>query len=245
MAQKFIPMTDIKLLSKNKYLKVPLFYSGTGGNVPPWRQHLQPCEYLETDGDCWINLQLEDNFSLNNFYCKIKIHSEHNGNSQGYYGWRFGPINRQFALMEYGYSYVNKGVLFGSNSHEFRINNADIIIEHNNNNVKIVDFDNNILSNYNFNESNSIIDNVALFAFFMNPNTISNKMIIGGRMYEFILKSTNVNKNIIAAYVIDEYTDNKLNICYAGVAGMVDVETGIFYTNDGTGNFSHGADIEI
>lgn len=224
--------------------KVPLLYS-CGGNVPEWRRHLQPCEYLETDGDCWINLQLENNFNLNNFECKIKIHSEHNGNSQGYYGWRYGPNNRQFAAMEYGYAYVNKGVLFDGNSHEFKINNADIIIEHKNNNVKIVDFDNNILDNYNFNENNSIIDNVALFTFFTTNNTIANKMITGGRMYEYILKSTNVNKNIIAAYVIDQYTDNKANLCTAGVPGMVDTLTGVFYTNDGSGQFSHGGDIEI
>lgn len=51
--------------------------------------------------------------------------------------------------------------------------------------------------------------------------------------------------NYIAAYVLDEYEDNKGNLCPADVAGMVDVNTGVFYTNDGSGNFTHGADINI
>ena len=41
------------------------------------------------------------------------------------------------------------------------------------------------------------------------------------------------------------YTDNKGNICPAGTCGMYDVVNNVFYTNDGTGTFSKGADIII
>ncbi|MBO7715565.1 MAG: hypothetical protein J6S85_18525, partial [Methanobrevibacter sp.] len=41
------------------------------------------------------------------------------------------------------------------------------------------------------------------------------------------------------------YTDNKGNICPAGTCGMYDVVNNVFYTNDGTGTFSKGADINI
>lgn len=51
--------------------------------------------------------------------------------------------------------------------------------------------------------------------------------------------------NLLSCYVIDEYTDNKDTLCSSGVAGMVDVNTGIFYTNDGPGQFSHGTDINL
>ena len=41
------------------------------------------------------------------------------------------------------------------------------------------------------------------------------------------------------------YTDNKGNVCGAGTCGMYDVVNHVFYTNDGTGTFSKGGDINI
>lgn len=53
--------------------------------------------------------------------------------------------------------------------------------------------------------------------------------------------------NLISCYVKSGKTfiDNKGNVCSAGTCGMYDIVNQVFYTNDGTGTFSHGADINI
>lgn len=47
-------MKDIKLLSKNKYLKVPLLYSGTGGFDKYWK----PVSYISNDNLTYANVSL-------------------------------------------------------------------------------------------------------------------------------------------------------------------------------------------
>ena len=62
------------------------------------------------------------------------------------------------------------------------------------------------------------------------------------------IKSAETNYfKFVACYIKDgqTYTDNKGNVCGAGTCGMYDVVNQVFYTNDGTGTFGKGADINI
>ena len=77
-----------------------------------------------------------------------------------------------------------------------------------------------------------------LFAMNNNGNISYNN---NSRLYYF---NSDILK-LLSCYVIDEYINNKGTLCSSGVAGMVDTLTGVFYTNDGTGTFSHGGDINL
>lgn len=227
---------DIKLLSKNKYLQVPLLYSGTGGNVPEWRRHLQPCEYLETDGNSYIKI-VDFHYDYN---VKLKLEFNQVGDFFGRYGHKGGGNSRNAYV---GYSNDGGKFLFllasGGSQSILTANSNQIIIESEKTNYKYFDFAGNLLEERNWYNYNSTYSNNYLFAAWNNsiiPAPASTKIFYNE--YVGII-------NLIASYVIDEYTDNQGNFCSAGVPGMVDVNTGIFYTNDGPGQFFHGNDIEI
>lgn len=70
---------------------------------------------------------------------------------------------------------------------------------------------------------------------------------ISGKFKKYEVVSNNVTYTFQPCYVKSgkTYTDQHGNTCPAGTCGMYDVVNNVFYTNDGTGTFSHGADINI
>lgn len=68
-----------------------------------------------------------------------------------------------------------------------------------------------------------------------------------GKFKNYEVVSNNVTYTFQPCYVKtgETFVDVKGNTCSAGTPGMYDVVNHVFYTNDGTGTFSHGADINI
>ena len=208
--------------------------AGNGG-VPEWRKHLQPCEWLKTDGNCYISLPYMVN-DINLF--KIKYSATTNttvfgcyiGNPKYHffsqqilenklYTRLFVPNINSQRVSDYIFG-TDIELLFDKNARKYAINGVKFSV--------------------NYTYASDLNYNLYIFGLIKDLNVIvpaTNGLII----YNC---ETNLF-NLIAAYVIDEYTDNKGNLCSSGVAGMVDILSGVFYTNDGTGTFSHGGDIEI
>lgn len=209
------------------------------GNVPEWRRHLQPCEWLKTDGYCHIIL----NNKINTITELGGVFSQNVvlGNNSNVFGG--GTTNGTLQhgvnanLINYfrcwsGTATANtiQTIPVGSEEVKFYINSITKKIQINGDIFQFTNSISNINSNlYIF---ASYFENYAPFLF-ENENDLKIN-----NLYSNVF-------NLVAAYVIDEYEDNKGNLCSSGVAGMIDTLTGIFYTNDGTGVFSHGGDIEI
>lgn len=223
-------MKDIKLLSKNKYLKVPLLYSGGGGNVPAWRRHLQPCEWLESTDELPY-IKLSDISTASITYIKAEIETN-NLNNKTLFAAR--QASNSLQLFINNTSKVSCRC-FGSTPIDSNIGNGRF--------TAIIDKTNRLFSveNENYSITNTyggINQNIYLFGLMSG---IWNGTVM--KLYNF---ETNLC-NLVACYVKtgQTYTDNKGNLCGSGVAGMVDTLTGVFYTNDGSGQFFHGGDIEI
>lgn len=210
-------MKDIKLLSKNKYLKVPLLFTGGGGGSD-WRQHLQPCEYLHADNDSYIQFDAD----LNNItYIKCKANS---------------GIADKFIFQSHGENNAWLDFLSSSNTYAFRPYNRQ---------ASLLNFNKgqNITINFDIPNKTLYYSNYTLT--FTQTYIINNNYIrlFDDDVYIYFIECNIFN--LIPCYVIDEYTDNKGNLCSSGVPGMVDTLTGVFYSNDGNGQFSNGGDIEI
>lgn len=201
--------------------KIPTILGAGGGGIPAWRQHLQPCEYLETDGNCYIRTP----FNCNDITTiKIKAYNSYT-NTYTIQGWTSG------------------GQL------SFTCNGNNKIACRAWNNIETV-------SNLNKNQNITLkIEGTKIYFNSEEHNrptkqdvnvilTIFSSSFSHAGIKIFNDFETNLFR-MITCYVIDEYTDNKGNLCSSGVAGMVDTLTGTFYTNDGTGTFTHGADINI
>lgn len=219
--------------------KIPTILRAGGGSVPEWRQHLQPCEYLETDGNCYIYTGLGGK-NYENFELKFSVANGNSGNSI-VFGSRLN-INNNYIIYP-SIDYDEFRIWYNYEQKSFSIdlkNNKDFIIKAEKNIFKIYDFNNNLLQTISF-SNNSFSFGTQLLLFGAQLPSVSPAQI-GTRIYSNTIENL---RNYIAAYIIDEYVDNKGTLCSSGVAGMVDTLTGIFYTNDGTGQFSHGADINI
>lgn len=230
-------MKDIKLLSKNKYLKVPLLYSGGGGgSVLP--KGLSKCNAIVTDGDSYIDADID--FNLSDFELEIKmVVAENSTVSQSYWGWRYGTNQSQLACL----SIVGgaKRILFGNSSgYDKKVTN-ELIFNIKNNNIVVTDFENNVIWNVTASSSNAWIQKFYLFAFFTGQ-TPANKMLGGGKILMFHGKNANGGeRNFIPAYCNGdaEITDNKGNICNVDTAGFFDTISKKFFTNDGEGTLSY------
>ena len=195
---------------------------------------LQGCEWLQNDGNSYIK--------INNIN-----------------GSLFGDIDTKFIGYDpFGYRSSSSG---GSFFQIYANNNDDLILRWfttggSNLNLGVNKTDIVILNLYsnasprkyvvNGNEHTTNVNasyftkDFTLFAMNNNGNiNYSNN----SRLYYF---KSNILK-LYACYVKSgkTFTDNKGNICTAGTCGMYDVVNQVFYTNDGTGTFSKGADINI
>ena len=227
--------------------------AGNGG-VPEWRQHLQPCEYLETDGNCYIQTNI-----LPNQFLETKIKME---NFQQVENWlvgsRYNNTKQMYAIFcssELVYLRCDYQSISVNDTRFSILTTLQQLIVHFNywdesqKKVSILDFNGNILQSKNLNNiAFNGAKEIPIFAGYAATSDLR-QALQGTRIYnvEFILHDTNDNYNLVSCYVKNGKTfiDNKGNVCSAGTCGMYDIVNQVFYTNDGTGTFSHGGDREI
>ena len=190
---------------------------------------LQGCEWLKGDGNAYITTNIKCN-SFNYFYAKLKGSGSNTSFFGGYTGTYF--------LHCYNDSATNLVVrTFGaaSNSVNFSVANNELFEIEIFKSTKTV-----ICNNTTKNFTNAIRDINVYLNFFCLRNDF-------GKSDGYFYNSKIDNIDLYACYVKSGQTfvDNKGNICSAGTCGIYDVVNQVFYTNDGTGAFSKGADINI
>lgn len=198
---------------------------------------LQGCEYLQTDGNSYIKLNYWAN-NITNLYIK----TSNNGNITGTTIFGASPsslnnlrlvrsINGNYLATFYSNTDTNyeSNLVYG-NLLEFYFDKINKYCEFNSEHI-------NITNTYSTTGNAQIY----LFGGTVNGNFYENKT--QAKIYKVIVS----NNDIYPCYIKSgqTFTDNKGNVCSAGTCGMYDVVNQVFYTNDGTGTFSHGADINI
>lgn len=209
---------------------------GGGSLLPP---ELQACEYLKTDGNSYIVTNINSN---NLTFVKLKCQQANNSGGSSVYG-----CGQTTNPLSYFQLYINESkyaIRCFSNTTtpiETNVNGGDLIDYHlditnksaiiNNNNITITNY-------YQIIESYTLF---TLFASRQSSGIYPNKN--GLKIYNC---ETNLF-NLFDCYIKAgrTYTDNKGNTCTAGTPGMYDILNNVFYTNDGTGNFTAGPDINI
>ena len=205
--------------------KIPTILGAGGGSLLP--PELQGCEYLQSDGDSFIKL---DERGLNLDYLEFDCIYESGGAST-----LFGCYSENNVRLQLYYDTVWK----------LRYYNFSTVLESNVTNKNLsfkiadgkADFNGDILT---LTELKSIDLKIYLFC-------INHSGVHGNITLSKIKKFKTQNCNIVSSYIKNgnEYIDNKGVLCPAGTSGFFDIQNNIFYTNDGTGQFSHGADINI
>lgn len=207
-----------------------------GGNILP--KGLAQCNAIVTDGNCFIDADIDFNLSDLELEIKLVIVEDINV-SQSFFGWRYGTNIRQLAFLEIVGG--TKRILFGNNAgYDKKIQN-EIILNFKNNNITVKDFNNNIIWNLTATYSTGLIEKTYLFAFFTG-STPANKMLNGGKIIMFHAKNgSGIERNFIPAYCNEDLviTDNKGTICSIGTAGFYDTISKKFFTNDGAGILSY------
>ena len=212
------------------------FTTEQGSLLPP---ELQACEWLQTDGNCFI--EPNDNVFLasgiNYLHIKYTINS---GGNSAIFGI-ISPTPRKFfciQLISNKYAFSMQCIVDDRWTSNISAN-TEVEAEWSKvNNTLIVNGTTHSLS-YNYEEINYY---VKIFGIMILPSTRV-KANNGSKIWYV---ETNTFK-LLSCYVKSgqTFTDNKGNVCGAGTCGMYDVVNNVFYTNDGTGTFSHGGDINI
>ena len=219
--------------------KIPtvLGAGGGGGSILP--PELQGCEYLQTDGNCYINTKSK---ILDINYIDVEVYLPTNGNILG-----GGQSGRCIVRLSNSESTNNKYfALCWQNANYNKVSTVEygnwVNVIFDKQNKKII-FNDEILS-ITGSYSTDTTDTLHLFClhytnispfYFYAPNGSKIKRI-----------ETNLF-NLVACYIKADctYTDNKGTECPAGTPGMFDTVNSIFYTNDGIGSFTAGPDINI
>lgn len=235
-------MTAIKLLSKNKYLKFPLLFTGGGGGslLPP---ELQACEYLQTDGSAFIILNVKCN-DITDLTC---ICLQNNASTS---------VNDTYIFGKGSTSGYNKQFSLGSEDGNYRFY---AFSNKSNRTTSTQSIENELTFIFNKSQKKAIFNN--------EEKAISYEIVYVGENDKLYIFGANingvmhVNQNnlqikelyqdglfyVVSCYIKDgqTYIDNKGVECIAGKPGLYDITNEIFYTNDGIGEFTHGADIKI
>lgn len=237
MEPKFIPMTAIQLLSKNKYLKIPLFYSGTGGGSD-WRQHLQPCEWIKSDGTAAILLNYIANTNTE-IYCKSTNYGTKK--NVGMFGSRIAYLNKQFCFVINNQDkYV---ALVNNESEQMNYTKSD--------NLYLIYKASGIATINNVNRkcpTYSDINDLRYCVFSLNEDGNILNAWDGNYTEFYIVENEEKVVNLINCYVIDgkTYPNDRGEEMSPGTVGMYDTINNVFYTNaKESGQFTHGNDIEI
>ena len=198
---------------------------------------LQGCEYLQTDGNSYIKLNYYAN-NITNFYIK----TSNDGNTSGTVIFGASPnaannlrllrsINGNYLATFFANTNTNYESIVGyGNLLEFYFDKINQYCDFNSERI-------NITNTY------STVGNGQIYLFGGNVNGVFYNNLTKARIYRVEVSG----KSIYPCYVKfgETFIDNKGNTCSAGTAGMYDVVNNVFYTNDGTGTFSKGADINI
>lgn len=224
---------------KNKYLKVPLLYFGGGSLLPP---ELQACEWLESDGNSYIDTGIEYSYS-DIFETKLSFDNSIICDLFGNYEEKAGGNNRSAFV---GYVENNKFAFLlaqGGSQASSTIASSEIIIKADSIAYKFYDFENNLLASRNWYNYDVTLGKTALI-FGAKQNENINLAGVGTRFYYWNIKD---KINLISSYIKSgkTFTDNKETACPEGTPGMYDIINSVFYTNDGTGSFTAGPDITI
>ena len=203
---------------------------------------LQLCEYLQTDGNCYINIR-PDVFQLNNYSFDIKYKTS-NGNEQSIWGCMYfrsiftGSNNSTLRV-----SYGNTNAAFGGDNRNTDYQEAIHYLK--NNTLKITNWSGTVLRNQTATMSTLTAQNLCLFGVYNNATGLINYMLSGGRIVSSNFATFDQILRLVSTYIKsgETYEDNKGNICSAGTAGFYDTINHIFYTNDGGGALGHGNDI--
>ena len=227
----------------------------SGGYVPEWRKHLQPCEYLETDGNSWIQL---DYYCGSNIAIQITVKDFATlegaifGNQSDNAYCIFKPAEITTIRCDYnGLGPVS--VIVGNNVTFTILYN---IIESTKHKVNVYKNRNltELVGSANLNGNTfQARKNIVFFNAYKgnNANTLDRPMGNGEKICNDIHVYYNDTLETLHRYYTcyvkmgQTYTDNKGNVCPAGTPGMYDVVNNTFYTNDGSGQFTHGEDINL
>ncbi len=192
--------------------------------LPP---ELQLCEYLQTDGNAYIQTDVIGN-DINT--CECKCYSTSN-NAFIFYCHYDNTTNAFDLLINNTSPYKYTTRIFRSNTDVSNVVKGNLLTFKFNRYHNKVQFNDQVI-----NYTHSLGSNTGRVVLF---TTMGNNS--GTQMYYW---ASNVAK-FYSCYVKtgETYVDNKGNTCSANTAGMCDILTGTFYTNDGGGNFTHGNDI--
>lgn len=202
---------------------------------------LQACEYLQTDGASWF--APEDNIFIANNITFLKTKLVINGTADCGIIGVITPNPRYFFTIQYFSNSYTFG-FFCDVNHRWQPNYLTAGME-----LDIdIDFTNRtavINNQYNYTITNTYYNipyYIKIFALIVLGTPSTFLPANNGSKIWYI--ETNTFK-LLPCYIKtgQTYTDNKGNTCTAGTAGMYDLVNNVFYTNDGTGTFTHGADI--
>lgn len=222
------------------YSSNSLNFTTESGSILP--AELQACEYLEADGNSFFAPESNEFIADNIDYLKTKLVIDGN-NDCGIIGVITPSPRYFFTIQLFNNSYTFG--MFCDLSHRWASSlSTGTILD--------IDFDKNakklIVNNITQNLENQIFYSIPyyikIFAIIVLGNPSNFLPANSGSKIWYI--ETNTFK-LYPCYVKagQTFTDNKGNVCSAGTCGMYDVVNQVFYTNDGTGTFLHGADINI
>lgn len=189
---------------------------------------LQGCEYLENIANSYITLPYTYLTSYN-----IEIKGKFTGTIGHLFGCRVSSNRLGVRLNEGTIEYFTG--LTNAGNFSAQTYSGDIFVIKNVGQQTFYNGD-----EWHINSLQGVNRSIDLFANYYSTHTNNAK----GLIYYFKIENI---CNLVACYVKSgqTYTDNKGNTCPAGTCGMYDVVNHVFYTNDGTGTFRKGADINI
>ena len=211
--------------------------AGNGG-VPEWRQHLQPCEWLKSDGTAAILLNYIANTNTE-IYCKSTDYGTKNNIAM--FGSRKSYLDKQFVfVISVQDKYI---VLVNDDSKQMNYTKSDnlyLILKASG--IATINVTNRPFPSY------SNINDLRFCVFSQNENNNILSAWDGNFTEFYIVENGNKVVNLINCYIKDgqTYTNDRGEKMEAGTAGMYDTINHVFYTNaQASGQFSHGGDIEI
>lgn len=223
---------------KNKYFKVPLLYSGSGGVsiLPP---ELQGCEWLQFDSTNYLTLHTASKARQTKI-TNLQLEFENNlidnqtGAGKANNSTRFfvGTSNEGFIDIGIG-TQITTTINAGYN----QIYTFDLDAE-----SDIAKVNDTI---YNF--GGSFVS--SSIPFLIGKRNNSSGQVFTGKLHGNFEFYDNVHGDCLlyCCYIKDGNTfiDNKNVECQAGIAGLYDVTNNIFYTKDVGNDIGHGPDINI
>ena len=223
------------------YSSNTLNFTTESGSILP--AELQGCEYLEADGASWFSPESNEFIANNITYLKTKLVI--NGNADCGIIGIITPNPRYFFTIQYyenSYAFGLFCNVYNRWKPNYLTSGMELDID--------IDFTNRIAvinNQYNYtitNTYNSIPYYIKIFAILVLGTPSNFLPSNNGSKIWYIETNT---FRLLPCYVKGgkTYTDNKGNVCGAGTCGMYDVVNHVFYTNDGTGTFSKGGDINI